>query len=231
MGSKQVNSATRTTSSTPTKPPQNNASPKSTFRTAVYARLDNPLNNLFRLGIRIVQFVFSLGSGISYAIELAHGHTSPPFIYSQVVFALTMITLVIDALTLRSYRLTFIVESTICVLWLALFGVFYDIYFSGKASGMDYDGMDLERVKRAVWLNLINFLLWLASAVFSAVMCCSGIKGAIKGRLQRRRAKKLRNGKASDSWVETGVLHEEPRASREGRLPMYEEIVAATRAG
>ena len=203
----------------------------STFRSAVYKRLDDPLTSLFRLGIRILQLIFALASGISYAIELAHGHNDSAFIYAQVVFGLTMILIILDAVTLRSYRLTFIVESALCVLWLALFGVFYNIYLSGSRLEPEYETVDRGRMQRAVWIDLINFLLWSASALFSTVMCCSGVKGAIKGRLEKRRHRRNKIVSGDIECMEAGVARRHPNENPSERLPLYEEIVAAARAG
>ncbi|KAK7184555.1 hypothetical protein DPSP01_009042 [Paraphaeosphaeria sporulosa] len=186
------------------------AAPKSTFRSAVHTRLDKPLVSLFR----VIQFAFALGSGISYAIELSHEHTSSEFIFAQLEFAITIITQIIDAFTLRSYRLTFLVESTICVLWLALFGVFYQIYPNGEELQSQYDDMTLGRAKTAVWLDLINSLLWLGSAVFSTVMCCAGTNGAIKWNLEQSRGKNSRKDREGAAEMESGVFHERPQGSR-----------------
>ncbi|KAF1979583.1 hypothetical protein BU23DRAFT_445384, partial [Bimuria novae-zelandiae CBS 107.79] len=206
----------------------------STFQSGVYARLDNPLISLFRFGIRVLQLVFAVASGTCYAIELSEGHRGSAFIYSQVVFGLTFITLVIDAVTLRSYRLTFLVESTICILWLALFGVFCNTYLSGQQLETEYQGVNIGRMKAAVWLDMIKFWLWLASALFSTVMCCSGVKSAIKGNMQRWRMRQSRaNTRADGSEMEEGIFRDTSRARgrRSERLPLYEEIVAAARAG
>ena len=206
------------------------------FGDAVYARLDNPLVSLFRLVIRLLQLVFALAAGISYAIELSHGNTSPTFIYSQVVFGTTFITLIIDALTMRSYRLTFVVESILCVLWLALFGTFYNTYVGNNvAIDADLAATDEGRMKAAVWLSLVNFLLWLASAMFSTAMCCSGTKAMIRGKIEKRRAKKRSKGLKSMKSVksveamEEGVVHESTETSGGDRLPLYEEIAAVAR--
>ncbi|KAJ4303841.1 hypothetical protein N0V90_002742 [Kalmusia sp. IMI 367209] len=233
MAPKEVLTASRSHCAVPDsiyhEQPQKNMSPKTTFQSAIYARLDNPLTSLFRLGVRILELAFALGSGISYAIELSHGNTGSAFIYSQVVFALSIITLVIDAVTLRSYRLTFIVESTLCVLWLALFGLFYTIYLSKDQVNPTFRDVNFGRMKKVVWLDMINFLLWLASALFSTLMCCSGIKGMIKGKLERRKLKKTSHSQTETSDMEEGVLREKTRDRPAQRLPLYEEIVVASR--
>lgn len=231
MGSKIQVPAARTgsaaTASTLQKPSYH-LPKKTTFRSAVYARLDNPLTSLYRLGIRILQLVFALASGISYAIELANGHNNSNMIYSQVVFGLTFITLVVDAVTIRTYHLIFIIESVVCVLWVALFGVFYSISLSHRPVESGYDSTHTGRMKAVVWIDLINALLWLASALFSSVMCCSGIKGAIKGKLEHRRVKKGKSD--STNQMEEGIVHENPDIWESERLPLYEEIVTAARA-
>ena len=198
------------------------------FQSAVLARLDNPFTSLFRLGIRTLQLVFALASGISYAIELANGYTDPNIIYSQVVFGITLVTLVTDAVTIRTYRLIFVIEFVVCILWLALFGVFYNSYLSDQPIETDHYDTNMGKMRTLVWIDMINFLLWLASAMFSSIMCCSGIKGAIKGRLAYRRAKKNKlDGMAAS---EKGIVYGRSDASMPGRLPLYEEIVIAARA-
>lgn len=181
---------------------------------------------MFQLGIRVMQFVFALASGISYAIELSHNNSSG-FIYSQVVFGLTLIMLIIEAITLRSYRLVFLFESIICILWLALFGTFYSIYF-GKGTNVEpeYAGVNMNRMRNALWLNLINFLLWMASASFSTVMCCSGTKAMIRGKWRNMKTKRNGKNRSVEDRMETGVVQSDPPPYDE-RLPTYEVIAAA----
>ncbi|CAI6335130.1 unnamed protein product [Periconia digitata] len=203
------------------------------FKDAVYTRRSRPLAGLFELGIRIFQFIFALASGISYAIELSHSNTSPSFIYTQVVFGLTLLTLIIEAITLRSFRAVFLVESVICILWLALFGVFYTIYIDQEMS-LDprYANVELRRMRNAVWLDLVNFVLWLASAIFSTIMCCSGTKAAVRGKLNGMKAKR-RNGKYEDAenGMESGVVRTDAIPGNGDRLPTYEVVMTATREG
>ncbi|KAF2112996.1 hypothetical protein BDV96DRAFT_524299, partial [Lophiotrema nucula] len=164
-----------------------------TFRAAINERLDNPLVSLFRLGIRVLQFAFALASGISYAIELSHGSVhsdaNSAFVFSQVLFGATLICLPLDACTIRTYKLVWVVEWILAIFYLALFATFYRIYTSGPVDPQNA-GTDLGRMRRVVWMDLINFLLWMSSALFSSVMCCSGTKAAIKGHWETRRRRK-----------------------------------------
>ncbi|KAF9700458.1 hypothetical protein EKO04_001781 [Ascochyta lentis] len=165
----------------------------SSFKSAVNSKVDKPMVSLFRLSVRILQLIFALASGISYAIELAHGNgrggASASFVFSQVAFGATLITLIINGATVRYYRLSWVVDWVLTVFWFALFAVFYEIYLGGKMETA-FNGVDVGRMERAVWCDLINALLWSASAVFSSAMCCSGFKASIKGKLKDRRQRK-----------------------------------------
>ncbi|KAJ4343420.1 hypothetical protein N0V95_006644 [Ascochyta clinopodiicola] len=165
----------------------------SSFKSAINSKVDKPIVSLFRLSIRILQLIFALASGISYAIELSHGNgrgdASASFVYSQVVFGATLVTLIINGATVRYYRFSWIVDWILTVFWFALFAVFYEVYFGG---GMEpgFHEVDIGRMERAVWCDLVNALLWAGSAVFSSAMCCSGVKASVKGKLRSRRQRK-----------------------------------------
>ena len=96
-----------------------------------------------------------------------------------------------------------------------------------------YTNTDLNRMNRAVWMDLINFLLWMGSAVFSSVMCCSGTKAAIKGRWEARKMRRESN-KTSRAGKDVSGLSEMERGTvRSARverldgegLPEYDEVV------
>ncbi|KAI4920050.1 hypothetical protein J4E90_002190 [Alternaria incomplexa] len=180
----------------------------SSFKSVVNAKLDKPAVSLFRLSIRIFQLAFALASGISYAIELSHATSTSKtdFIFAQVVFGLTLLVLVIDSVTVRNYRVTWIPEWILAVLWIASFGLFYTIYLNGDIE-QGYQNVDVGRMKRAVWCDLINALLWMGSALFSSVMCCSGIKATIKAKMERRRQRKEARRQVREvSQMEQGVI-------------------------
>jgi hypothetical protein len=126
--------------------------------------------------------------------------------------------------------LSFIAESVLCVLWLALFGTFYTIFFvSGGIEDPDNMKADKHRMKAAVWLDLVNFLLWMASALFSTAMCCSGTKARIRGKIEKRRRTKQCKSEEQVEAMEKGVAREASEDWSDERLPLYEEIAAITR--
>lgn len=55
-------------------------------------------------------------------------------------------------------------RSTNSILWVAVFGVFGKIYIHAKPVNGG-----VKRMKNAVWVDLVNMLLWLVTAVVSVV--------------------------------------------------------------
>jgi len=165
----------------------------SAFKSAINGKSHKPLVSLFRLSVQVLQLIFALASGISYAIELTHGNgrgeASGSFVFSQVAFGTTLLFLIINGVTVRYYRFSWVIDWILTVFWFALFAVFYKVYFAGDMTPA-YGGVNTGRMERAVWCDLINALLWLGSALFSSSMCCSGTRASIKGKLEDRRQKK-----------------------------------------
>lgn len=182
----------------------------SSFKSAVNSKLDKPLISVFYLSVRILQLVFALASGISYGIELSHGNgqgqASGSFVFSQVAFGATLVTLIFYGATVRYYRISWIVDWILAVFWFAIFAVFYNAYFADEMEH-EYSGVNLSRMERAVWCDLINALLWSASALFASAICCSGIKASIKRKIQdRKQRKQKRRVMETMSEMEMGTV-------------------------
>lgn len=161
------------------------------FKAAILARRDEPAVLLFRLTTRLLQFAFAVASGVSYAIELNHDYSASNtnFIFAEIVFGLTLLTIIVDSVTAQYYRFIWAFEWTMTVLWIACFDVFYGVYLDGGVPA-DYAVVDFGRMKLAGWCNLVNALLWLCTALFSSVMCCSGTKTAVVIKIEERRQRK-----------------------------------------
>jgi H+/Cl- antiporter ClcA len=57
--------------------------------------------------------------------------------------------------------LLFIWDTILFIFWVAVFGVFGNMYIHADPQG----DSGIRRMKNAVWIDLINMLLWLASAI------------------------------------------------------------------
>lgn len=70
-----------------------------------------------------------------------------------------------------------------------------------------FEPVNIGRMERAVWCDLVNALLWFGSAVFSSAMCYSGIKGSIQAKLrQRQQRKETKKSMETMSAMETGII-------------------------
>ncbi len=56
--------------------------------------------------------------------------------------------------------------TMISILWAAVFGVFGKIYINIDPMG----NSSLRRMKNAVWIDLVNMLLWFISAAYGAIL-------------------------------------------------------------
>ena len=96
-----------------------------------------------------------------------------------------------------------------------MFGVFYVISHVDSA-GSEYAGVNMGNMKRIVWVDLISALLWLASALFSTTMCCSGLRAKVRGKREqwrkKREEKKMRKSGAAGAKtvdeMERGTVRE-----------------------
>lgn len=52
------------------------------------------------------------------------------------------------------------------ILWVAVFGVFGRLYIHADPKGAS----GVQRMKNAVWIDLVNMLLWFISAIYGAVL-------------------------------------------------------------
>ena len=57
--------------------------------------------------------------------------------------------------------LLFIWDTILFIFWIAVFGVFGKLYIHADPQG----DSGIQRMKNAVWVDLINALLWLVSAI------------------------------------------------------------------
>ncbi|RDA88808.1 hypothetical protein CP532_5500 [Ophiocordyceps camponoti-leonardi (nom. inval.)] len=105
-----------------------------------------------------------------YAKDLPYQHgPNPKWVYAVVVSVLSAVTCLLYAVpkVLRKLDLPAASWSLVLfILWIAVFGVFGSTYIkmgynNGEGLGDDF----VRRMKAAVWIDLVNALLWLISAV------------------------------------------------------------------
>lgn len=94
--------------------------------------------------------------------------------YAVAVGALSAITSLVYMIPLvLRLPLLFIWDTILFIFWIAVFGVFGKLYIHADAQG---DG-GIQRMKNAVWIDLINALLWLGSAIGMLVFFIKQMRG------------------------------------------------------
>ncbi|KAI9047005.1 hypothetical protein LZ554_009079 [Drepanopeziza brunnea f. sp. 'monogermtubi'] len=120
---------------------------------------------------RIVQMALALTVCGLYGVDLhrarqAGKYSDGKWVYAEITGALAAATAVAYLIP-RASRVpsVFVGDSVLFVLWIALFGLFGEMYLGEDPEG----NADVRRMKRAVWVDLVNALLWLVSSVGMAV--------------------------------------------------------------
>ncbi|KAK1763667.1 hypothetical protein QBC33DRAFT_548909 [Phialemonium atrogriseum] len=122
------------------------------------------------------------------------------WVFGVAVASMSCITAVVFALAaplgavsdkFKTYRL-FAWDVVLFVLWIILFGVMGMIFLK-RDDGLDYKGASTSTMKKVVWLDLVNSILWMASGVYGFVKKFLGAKvdsvgGRVAGRLFGKKA-------------------------------------------
>jgi hypothetical protein len=84
-----------------------------------------------------------------------------------VLSAITALVYAVLPLIISSFTtaILFAWDAILFILWIAVFGLFGSMYINQDPRG---DG-GISRMKNAVWIDLINMLLWLVSAIVGGI--------------------------------------------------------------
>lgn len=84
-----------------------------------------------------------------------------------VLSAITALIYAVLPIIIRSFTsaILFAWDIVLFILWVAVFGLFGSMYIGANPNG---DG-GVQRMKNAVWIDLINMLLWFISAIVGAI--------------------------------------------------------------
>jgi hypothetical protein len=134
---------------------------------------------LVRLILRFLQFILAITVCGLYAVDLhtAHekgGYTDGKWVYAEVVGGLSAFTVLIYGLPFFKSYWAFGWDWVLFILWTALFGIFGKIFI--PAHPTPKQGAQI-RMKHAVWVDLVNMLLWLITAIYSTMIWLSARKG------------------------------------------------------
>ncbi|KAF1816571.1 hypothetical protein P152DRAFT_388440 [Eremomyces bilateralis CBS 781.70] len=148
---------------------------------------------VLRFALRLLQFVLALTVCGLYGQDLRNAaaagvYSDSKWIYAVVVGSISAVTCVVYALPIVTSHLFFAWDALLWILWVAVFGVFGKLYIHEDpevVNPKDGHGPGVQRMKNAVWVDLVNMLLWFITAVIGVVIFFLG-----------RRAKTLHTGRS-----------------------------------
>ncbi|KAK3112145.1 hypothetical protein LTR53_011888 [Teratosphaeriaceae sp. CCFEE 6253] len=127
------------------------------------------VGGLIRAGLRFLQFILAITVAGLYGTDLHHAHqahayTDGKWVFAEVVAGLSAVTCIVYAVPVVKSWWGFAWDGVLFILWAALFGTFGHLYIPAhptpKQGGQ-------RRMKHAVWVDLVNMLLWFATALYS----------------------------------------------------------------
>ncbi|KAL2108135.1 hypothetical protein VUR80DRAFT_4179 [Thermomyces stellatus] len=147
-----------------------------------------------RLICRGLQFLFAIiacgfyGNRVD-AESKAGDSVSAEWIYAVLVAGLSAVTSVLFVVASPMSALPFIGSKLnlfktykafpwdlfLFIAWIVTFGIFAKIFLK-REDDDEYKGSSTSAMKGAVWIDLVNALLWLVSGVYGAVKTCLGEK-------------------------------------------------------
>lgn len=121
--------------------------------------------------LRFLQFVFAIAVLGLYGQDLHSMHKAgvkaeSRWVYAEVVGAFSAFTALVYVLPKVKSYLAFGWDVILFILWTAVFGIFGKLFIHEDPEG----DSDIQRAKNAVWVDLINMLLWLVTAVAGGLM-------------------------------------------------------------
>jgi len=116
---------------------------------------------------RFFQFVLAITVCGLYGTDLnkanrEHKYSDGKWVYAVVTGSLSAVTAVLHLIPLFNLiPMLFLWDTILFILWIAVFGTFGKLYISEDPEG----NAGVQRMVNSVWVDLVNALLWLGSAV------------------------------------------------------------------
>ncbi|KAL2784519.1 hypothetical protein BJX66DRAFT_329916 [Aspergillus keveii] len=129
-----------------------------------------------RAVVRALQFIFAIIVAGLYGVDLNHAtsinaHAQSEWIYAEFVAAVSAITCLVHFLVTVTRVGWCAWDGVLVILWLAQVGVFGTIFYPETSSGYENTTQSVARMRTAVWICVINMVLWLATTVLGVGWC------------------------------------------------------------
>ncbi|KAK7713025.1 hypothetical protein SLS57_007586 [Botryosphaeria dothidea] len=126
---------------------------------------------LARVFLRFLQFVLALTVCGLYGVDLdnarkAGAYADSKWVYAEVTAGLSAITCLVYFLPMIKSLFFFAWDWVLFILWIVVFGIFGKMYINEAPEYVS----GIVRMKHAVWVDLVNMLLWFITAMYGTVM-------------------------------------------------------------
>lgn len=132
---------------------------------------NQPKSYLANVVLRFFQFVLGVTVIGLYGVDLnnarkAGKYSDSKWGYAVAVGVLSAITALLWMIPLfmRRFHWMFVWDAILFFMWIVLFGIFGKMYINENPEG----NSGIQRMKNAVWVVLVNMLLWLISTALMA---------------------------------------------------------------
>ncbi|KAL1604857.1 hypothetical protein SLS60_004397 [Paraconiothyrium brasiliense] len=134
--------------------------------------------SIFRILLRFFQLILGIVVIGLYAQDLNRAHKAgvgydSKWMYATITGTLASFWAIICMLPLVKAWFLFGIDFIVFILYVAAFGVFGKMYIKEDPEGNG----GVQRMKNAVWILLVNMLLWFVSFVYGAVVFWKYWKG------------------------------------------------------
>lgn len=147
--------------------------------------IDSRKTYLANVGIRFLQFVFAVTVIGLYGVDLDNARKAGVgadgrWAFAVVVGVFSAVTALVYMIpfVIRKFSILFAWDVLLFFFWVVLFGIFGKLFINEDPEG----NKGIQRMKNAVWIVLINMLLWLVSAVFMGITWWKGRRSTFTGR-------------------------------------------------
>ncbi|KAF7587317.1 hypothetical protein BBP40_007402 [Aspergillus hancockii] len=129
-----------------------------------------------RAALRTFQFVFAVVVAGLYGADLANAtksnsHARAEWVYAEFVAAVSALTCIVHCFVTVIHVAWSAWDAVLFILWLAQVGVFGSAYVSNVQTEDEKVTRSIPRMRAAVWIDLINMLLWFATFVLGIAWC------------------------------------------------------------
>ncbi|KAI1146551.1 hypothetical protein F4825DRAFT_456361 [Nemania diffusa] len=144
-----------------------------------YWKLDGGHGLIIRTAFRTSQFLFAIIAAGLYGADLsffsrAQQDAPSTWIFAEVLVVFTVLVAAAHCFLTIRHLMWSLLDAVLVIMWLAVAALAGQAAFGGRntelASGITVQDT---HIMAAFWVDLINMLLWLATLVEAALLCCT----------------------------------------------------------